>query len=148
MVDVRRLGQADVALHREIQLLYSAAFEDPESYESNPPDDAYIAALLARADFIELAASINGELAGALSAYVLPKFEQARAEIYIYDIAVSEAYRRKGVATALIEALKPTARAAGAHVIFVQADHGDEPAIALYASLGTREEVLHFDIMP
>jgi aminoglycoside 3-N-acetyltransferase I len=31
-------------------------------------------------------------------------------------------------------------------VIFVQADHGDDPAIALYERLGVREEVLHFDI--
>jgi len=31
-------------------------------------------------------------------------------------------------------------------VVYVQADHGDDPAIALYAKLGVREEVLHFDI--
>ena len=34
----------------------------------------------------------------------------------------------------------------GIYVIFVQADYGDDPAIALYSKLGTREEVLHFDI--
>ncbi len=34
-------------------------------------------------------------------------------------------------------------------MIFVQADTGaeDEPAIALYTKLGTREDVLHFDIV-
>ncbi len=26
------------------------------------------------------------------------------------------------------------------------ADHGDDPAIRLYQALGTREDVLHFDI--
>ena len=31
-------------------------------------------------------------------------------------------------------------------MIFVQADYVDPPAIRLYESLGTREEVLHFDI--
>jgi hypothetical protein len=31
-------------------------------------------------------------------------------------------------------------------VIFVQADIGDDPAIALYTKLGVREDVLHFDI--
>ncbi len=36
----------------------------------------------------------------------------------------------------------------GAYVIFIQADHGDEPAVALYTKLGAREEVLHFDISP
>jgi aminoglycoside 3-N-acetyltransferase I len=28
----------------------------------------------------------------------------------------------------------------------VQADYGDDPAIALYEKMETREEVLHFDI--
>jgi hypothetical protein len=31
--------------------------------------------------------------------------------------------------------------------MFVQADPEDDPAVALYAGLGTREEVLHFDIL-
>lgn len=31
-------------------------------------------------------------------------------------------------------------------MIFVQGDPGDSPALALYGRLGTREEVLHFDI--
>jgi aminoglycoside 3-N-acetyltransferase I len=31
-------------------------------------------------------------------------------------------------------------------VVFVQADLGDEAAIALYSKLGVREEVLHFDL--
>lgn len=30
----------------------------------------------------------------------------------------------------------------------VQADHGDDAAIALYTQLGVREDVLHFDIAP
>ena len=46
----------------------------------------------------------------------------------------------------MIEELKRLARARGAYVIFVQADHGDEAAIALYSKLGVREDVLHFDI--
>jgi aminoglycoside 3-N-acetyltransferase I len=31
-------------------------------------------------------------------------------------------------------------------VVCVQADPGDAAAVALYAKLGVREEVLHFDI--
>ena len=45
-----------------------------------------------------------------------------------------------------IEELQRVARERGAYVIFVQADHGDDPAIALYTKLGVREDVLHFDI--
>jgi aminoglycoside 3-N-acetyltransferase I len=38
------------------------------------------------------------------------------------------------------------AGARGAYVIYVQADLQDLPAIELYTRLGTREDVLHFDI--
>ena len=83
---------------------------------------------------------------GGIAAYVLPKFEQARSEIYIYDLAVHEARRRRGIATALITELKRIAIERGAYVIYVQADYGDDAAIALYTKLGTREDVMHFDI--
>jgi aminoglycoside 3-N-acetyltransferase I len=48
----------------------------------------------------------------------------------------------------LIQELKKVAATRGAYVIFVQADTEveDEAAIALYSKLGTREDVLHFDI--
>ena len=79
---------------------------------------------------------------------MLDKLEQRRSEIYIYDLAVAEAHRRQGIATALIVELKDIASRIGAWVIYVQADYGDEPAIALYEKLGTREDVMHFDIAP
>ena len=79
-------------------------------------------------------------------AYELEKFEQARRELYIYDLAVAVAHRRRGIATALIQRLQEIASDRDAWVIFIQADYGDEPAIALYSKLGTREDVLHFDI--
>ena len=69
-----------------------------------------------------------------------------RSEIYIYDLAVKAQFRRQGIATALIEALKPIAQQQGSWVIYVQADYVDPPAIALYSKLGNREEVQHFDI--
>ena len=84
--------------------------------------------------------------AGFIAAYQLDKFEQARSEIYIYDLAVSASHRRQGIAESMIRELQRIAAVRGAYVIFVQADHGDDPAIALYSKLGRREEVLHFDI--
>ena len=52
---------------------------------------------------------------------MLPKFEQERSEVYIYDLAVAVAHRREGIATALIMELKRIASLRGAYVIFVQA---------------------------
>ena len=96
--------------------------------------------------FIAVAALQGGVVVGGLAAYVLPKFERARSEVYLYDLAVAETHRRRGIATALIAELRRIAVARGAWVVFVQADYGDDPAVALYTRLGTREDVMHFDI--
>lgn len=128
--------------------MFGEAFEDVPTYTRAQPDDAYLNGLLSDATFIAVAALDGEQVVGGLAAYVLRKFEQARSEIYIYDLAVDAAHRRQGIATALIEELKRVARARGAYAIFVQADHGDAPAIALYTKLGVREDVLHFDIDP
>ena len=93
-----------------------------------------------------VAALQGGVVVGGLAAYVLPKFERARSEVYLYDLAVADTHRRRGIATALIAELRRIAAARGAWVVFVQADYGDDPAVALYTKLGTREDVMHFDI--
>ncbi|MCZ8374978.1 MAG: AAC(3)-I family aminoglycoside N-acetyltransferase [Beijerinckiaceae bacterium] len=143
---IRRLAPGDEAGFTAMLDLFAAAFEDPASYASRRPGAAWRESLLASPDFVALVAEQGGAVVGALAGYILRKFEQERSEAYLYDLGVAEAARRQGIATGLIEALKPIARAAGAHVIFVQADLEDEPAIALYARLGRREDVLHFDI--
>jgi aminoglycoside 3-N-acetyltransferase I len=142
------LTQDDSGTLRGMLAMFGEAFEDVPTYTHAQPDDAYLRGLLGDPSFIGVAA-LNGEkVVGGLAAYVLRKFEQARSEIYIYDLAVDAAHRRLGVATALIGELKRVARERGAYVMFVQADHGDDPAIALYTKLGVREDVLHFDIDP
>jgi aminoglycoside 3-N-acetyltransferase I len=142
------LAPGDIEQFRAMLALFGEAFEDRATYTSQQPDDAYFQSLLADRNFIALVARSGTEVVGGLAGYVLPKFEQARSEFYIYDLAVAEAHRRRGVATALIEALKALCVQRGVYVIFVQADHGDDPAVALYTKLGTREDVMHFDITP
>jgi aminoglycoside 3-N-acetyltransferase I len=143
---VQQLVPGDIALMHGMLGMFSAAFEDPDSYDKKRPRDAYLEKLLSRDTFIALVALHGDHVIGGIAAYELHKFEQERSEIYIYDLAVSAAHRRLGVATALIEELRVIARNRGAYVVYVQADYVDPPAIALYTKLGTREDVLHFDI--
>jgi aminoglycoside 3-N-acetyltransferase I len=126
--------------------VFGEAFGEPETYGAARPSAAYLRRLLGGDSFIALAAMEGEEVVGGLAAYELRKFERERSEIYIYDLAVAAACRRRGIATALITELTSIAAARGAYVIFVQADPWDAPAIALYTKLGTREDVLHFDI--
>lgn len=143
---IRRLVPADVASLEALATLFGDAFDDPDTYVGRRPSTAYLHTLLADPTFIALVASREGEVVGGIVAYELRKLEQERSEIDLYDLAVAEAHRRQGIAERLIRTLEEVAAACGAHVVFVQADRGDDPAIALYSKLGNREEVLHFDI--
>ena len=143
---VRQLSVSDVELLKQLLSVFGEAFEDVGTYQNAVPAEDYLRALLQRPHFIVLVAMSGDEVIGGLAAYQLDKFEQDRREIYIYDLAVSEQHRRRRVATSLIVELKRLARERGVYVIYVQADKGDEAAIRLYESLGTREDVYHFDI--
>lgn len=147
-INIIHLSATDVSLLRSLNAMFGEAFDDPERYVQNPPSISYLEKLLGNSTFIALAAIDNDTVIGGIAAYDLHKFEQQVSEIYIYDLAVLAHYRRQGVATALIEKLKVIGASRGADVIFVQADKDieDEPARALYAKLGTREDVFHFDI--
>jgi aminoglycoside 3-N-acetyltransferase I len=145
---IRRLGASDADAMRALNALFATEFEDPDSYAVAPPSEAYLREVLNRPDVIVLTAADDGQIVGGLVAYVLAKLEKERSEIYIYDLAVAEAHRRQGIATALIGHLQDLAAKIGAWVIYVQADYGDDPAVALYEKLGLREDVMHFDITP
>ena len=143
---VTRLTSSDLSRFRELNALFAEAFDDAESYDAKPPDDAYAARVLAKDHVIALVAIADDAVVGGLVAYELDKLEQARSEMYLYDLAVAESWRRRHVATQLIGTLQRLAAERGAWVVYVQADLGDDPAVALYTGLGVREDVLHFDL--
>jgi aminoglycoside 3-N-acetyltransferase I len=145
---VTRLAAHHILEMRAMLDMFGVAFEAVDTYSSHQPSDEYLRSLLANEMFIAIAAFDADVVVGGLAAYVLPKFEQPRKEIYIYDLAVHQAYRRCGIATRLIGMLQGIATSIEAYVIYVQADYGDDPAVALYTKLGSREDVMHFDIQP
>lgn len=147
-MEIKRLTSDDHMHFGAMLGVFSEAFEDKETYLGAPPGADYVSDLLSQKSNIALVALVEGAVVGALFAYELRKFEQARSEIYIYDLAVLEPHRQKGVATALINETRKIATSCGAWVVYVQADQNDAPPIALYSKLGQREDVLHFDIDP
>ena len=142
----RRLTCADVSLLKALLRVFGEAFDEIETYQRSAPSNDYLSRLLTKQHFIAVVAINGSEVVGGLAAYELDKFEQDRREIYIYDLAVIERHRRRGVAKGLIGELRKIASERNVYVIFVQADTEDGPAIALYESLGTKETAYHFDI--
>ena len=137
---LRRLKQTDLAAMRSLNVLFGEVFEDPESYQNDMPSDDYLRRFLASENTIVFVAEEDGTVIGGLVAYILDKFEQERREVYLYDLAVATDHHRQGIGHRLIEDLKTAAYEAGAYVVFVQADEGDE-AIKFYESLAPTENL-------
>ena len=139
LIDIHRLAPGDLDTMNAMLALFGDAFEEPDTYTAARPDAEYTRKLLASGSFIALAALFEGRVVGALTAYELQKFEQARSEIYIYDLAVAEAYRRRGIATALIERVRQIAAERGAWVVVIQADQAAANEFVLMIMNAARE---------
>lgn len=147
-IRIERLKPGDVGGMRAINQLFGKVFDMEAEYAAVPPSDAYLGELLDDPKFVALGAYQGERLIGGLTGYELRKYEQARSEFYIYDLAVLVTCQRTGVGTALINEMRAIAKAAGAWTVFVQADWDDEAPVSLYSKLGRRENVHHFDIKP
>jgi aminoglycoside 3-N-acetyltransferase I len=102
--------------------------------------------ILANPSFLAVVAQEDGRLAGGLTAYVLESFASPRPSLYLYDLAVSDAYRRQGVGTGLIRFLTAYARERGFGEVFVQAHRVDGYALEFYRQTGVsgEEDVVQF----
>lgn len=131
---------------KQVNELYADAFKEVEMYRQRRPSDNYLLEQLVKDHVIVCTAVVEDKVIGALTAYVFDKLERETAEMYVYDIAVDENCRRQKTATRLLEFLFRQAGEIDVSAIFIQADKEDKPAVALYESLGAKEEVFHFDI--
>ena len=62
------------------------------------------------------------------------------SEMFLYELAVDERWRRRGVGRALVDELAATARAAGCYGMWVVTDDDNVAARATYEGSGARPE--------
>lgn len=142
----RRLLAEDVDLMREALALFGRAFGGHGDY-SSPPSRAYLQGFLAKPGHYVGVAYASGRVVGAITAYEIEKYERARTEIFIYDLAVDADFRRRGLATALINHCRDWGETRGAWVAVIMADDGEPAPFAVYSRLG-RHEIAHVFDMP
>lgn len=100
-------------------------------------------ALLADENTIFVAAFDGDTPVGFAFGYDLPRRHGAPSILFVYELEVGEAHRRRGIATALMTALRRESRSSEA---FVLTEPDNDAANALYASLGgTRVDTVMWD---
>ncbi len=73
---------------------------------------------------------------GFVLGYVLRRRHGDALQLFVYELDVAESHRRRGIGTALMRELGRLARGHGVRRGFVLTSASNEPAMALYRSLG------------
>jgi len=131
----RRLGPGDERQAHELFAVMAAQFDEP----SEPLGDEYVVNLLSAASFWAVAAFDGNRVVGGITAHTIPMTRSASSELFVYDLAVHEGFRRRGVGARLVATLRALAAEAGIGVVFVPADEDDAHALAFYRSMQPEE---------
>lgn len=144
---IERLGTSHAPVARELFALFRKVFDDADTGASDLPDSAYIGDVLAKEGVVVLVALVGDRVVGGLTAYELIGYMKKEKEAYLYDLAVLEEFRRRGIARSLVTALRDYGRERGIRTIFVEANVEDADAVDFYRSLDAEvEDVKHFNI--
>jgi GNAT superfamily N-acetyltransferase len=108
-----------------------------------PAEEAAVGRRLARleasaADRL-FVAELDGAVVGLAGIHVSPSVEDDRDAAKVSAIVVEDAFRRRGVGRALLEAVEAEARARGCGLVFLTTAERREDAHEFYRSLGWEE---------
>lgn len=92
-----------------------------------------------RANYL-LVAEADGCLAGFLLAYRLERADRGEDQMFVYEIEVAPAWRRRGIGASLMRRITETAREEGMFEAFILTDRANDAARALYRSTGAEAE--------
>ena len=123
-VDIRRLGRDD-----EQAVLAAGLFDDP------PDPDATRRFLGETNHHLLIAYDAAGTPVGFVSG-VETTHPDKGTEMFLYELGVDEAARRRGVGRALVDALAQLARERGCYGMWTGTESVNEAALATYRSAG------------
>jgi len=131
-VNVRRATaeDADQVIELMAELGRPVVAADPQAQR------AVVLAHLAHPDGAIFVVEGDGELAGSASFWIRPRLNWTTPEAWVPDLFVRPAYRRRGIARALLDACAAEARRRGCHALKLESGHDRVEAHALYERYG------------
>jgi aminoglycoside 3-N-acetyltransferase I len=132
-IKIKKLEAPDFKLAKQLFWLFQKndGVKNPLS-----TSDKYLKNLLSKNDFYVLVARDGENILGGLTAYQLPEYKREEAEMFLYEIVVDKKFRRKKIATNLIESLIQICKEKKINEMFLVTEMDNIPAQNLYSSTG------------
>lgn len=99
----------------------------------------WVGHFLAQPDHHLCIAYASGEPAGFVSGVELTHPDKG-TEMFLYELAVNDRFRRRGIGKALVAALADLAHDRGCYGMWVLTDSDNSPAVTTYNSLGASDQ--------
>ena len=130
-MEIRRLRPGDA----DAIVAASSLFDDPASVE--------LAERFLRSEGHVILLAYSGDVPAGFVTGVAMTHPDKGTEMFLYELAVDEAFRRRGIGTALVTALRDLAIENGCYDMWVLTDADNTAALATYEGTGADEKSSH-----
>lgn len=130
-MDVRDLSSADPSVVPSLEHLFDG------------PADAEASARFARDPLHHLVVAFVDDVPVGFVSGVELTHPDKGTEMFLYELAVDDGYRRQGIGTALVRALETKARALGCYGMWVLTEYENDAAVRTYRAAGSGGESMH-----
>ena len=137
-MEVRRLQASDyLLLASAIRILVPLVSDEP--INNQIIDESYLKQVLGDKNCYYILCLDDSTPVGYLSAFRFPAIETAEFQIYLYDIAVDEKFRQRGVGSRMIEELKRHCREDKVNYVWVGTSLDNIAAQRTFEKTGARK---------
>lgn len=134
---IKKLEKTDVPAFIKLIEIFKDVFGNDEVV-AHPEQ---LEKMLSNPDFLVFVVSLNNEVIGGLTIYVLNRYYHSKPIAYIYDVGIAPNYQGKGYGKALMEEVCNFCRTKGFEEAYVEAESEDFEAVNFYRKTTFSREI-------
>ena len=141
-MQIKKLEKSEISDFKALIEIFKEVFENDEIIlESEQLGD-----LLSKPDFMVFVVTLDGNVIGGLTIYVLHRYYASKPLAYIYDVGISPMYQGKGFGKALMAEVCQFCKQNNFEDAYVEAESDDIDAVNFYrrTKFTTEMNATHF----
>jgi len=141
-MQIKKLEKSEISDFKALIEIFKEVFENDEKIlESEQLGD-----LLSKPDFMVFVVTLDGNVIGGLTIYVLHRYYASKPLAYIYDVGISPMYQGKGFGKALMAEVCQFCKQNNFEDAYVEAESDDIDAVNFYrrTKFTTEMNATHF----